>query len=112
MKRYLAFLILLIVCYAQSSGENALDICWETEYRAKKIVMCESGGRHNGVWGDLDKPYPAYGIAQFQKRTFDWMKKLAGRPELEWKNKEDQLWLLRFAIKNNLQHHWTCAKEK
>ena len=97
--------------FAGESGESVLDYDWRVEKEAMQIVMCESGGRHEGLWGDMDKPYPAYGIAQFQRRTFEYFKKLAGRPELKWKNKDDQLWLLRWAIKNGHARHWSCYKK-
>lgn len=76
---------------------------------AHKIIECESKFKHVNNWGDLDYPYPAYGIAQFQERTFNWMKGLAKMPDLEWKNREDQIWLLRWALKNGYGNHWyTC----
>lgn len=102
--------ILFVVGFAYPSGESVLEYDWKLEKIVSQIVMCESGGRHEGVWGDLDKPHPAYGIAQFQRRTFEHFKNMAGRPELKWKNKDDQIWLLKWAIKNNLAHHWTCYK--
>jgi len=102
--------VVVFFAMAVSSGESVLDIDWEVEREVEKIIMCESGGRHD-VWGDLDKPHRAYGIAQFQRRTFNYLKKLARKPELEWKNKDDQLWLLRWAVKNNMSHHWTCASK-
>lgn len=105
-----AVIILFLLLSVSSSGEVVLDIDWKIEREVYKIIKCESGCVH-GLWGDKNKPYRAYGIAQFQKRTFDWLKKLAGRPELKWKNEKDQLWLLRWAVKNNYSKYWSCASD-
>jgi len=83
----------------------------ELEYRNSgnmidKIIMCESSW-DNTKWGDLGKEYPAYGLAQFQERTFYWLANLADK-ELNWKNATDQVWLLRWAIDNNYGYLWTC----
>ena len=74
----------------------------------ERILFCESSNRHEGVWGDLNYKHHAYGIAQFQRRTFYWMAGLSGMQGLNWKNKEDQIWLLNWALENNLGKHWTC----
>jgi hypothetical protein len=74
--------------------------------RAKlKIVLCESDGRHDNVWGDGGK---SYGICQFQKPTFNWMRDLAGRPDLKWWSRDDQLALLDWALRNGYGKYWTC----
>ena len=70
----------------------------------KKIVQCESSGRHS-VWGDGGR---SYGIAQFQRRTFEWLKAKAGMRWLNWKNKEHQLILLEWALRNGYGRLWTC----
>lgn len=79
----------------------------------KDVIDCESTWRHyddngNILVGDKHLPIQAYGIAQFQIRTFKWLKDLAGRPELNWKVKDDQIWLLRWAIDNGYGDLWTC----
>jgi hypothetical protein len=71
------------------------------------IINCESGVQHDGIWGDGGR---SYGIAQFQYKTFDWMRKEAKRPELKWKNRNDQLWLLAWALENGYGKYWTCFK--
>jgi accessory colonization factor AcfC len=105
--KVIILIVAIILVTVNNSGESVREYD-AVEKEALQIVMCESGGKHD-VWGDLDKPYPAYGIAQFQKRTFNYFKKLAGKPELKWKNQDDQLWLLRWAIRNGYSKHWTCA---
>ena len=77
------------------------------EYVIQKIVMCESSGKHEGTWGDGGK---SYGIVQFQKRTFDWLSKEAGM-EGEWKNEQDQLNLMSWALDNGYGDHWTCYRK-
>ncbi len=102
----MCLIILLVVGYAGESKENVIEQD-KIEQAAYRIILCESGGKHIGCWGAAGE----YGWAQFKKKTFEWMKGLAGRPELKWKNKDDQMWLLKWAIKNNLSSHWTCAKK-
>jgi len=74
---------------------------------ASKIMFRESGGVHN-IWGDLDYEFPAFGIGQFQNRTFYWLADLANK-DLEWENEQDQIWLLKWAIENGHCNLWsTC----
>lgn len=77
----------------------------------ERIIQCESSNRHEGIWGDINYKYPAYGIAQFQERTFNWLAKLSGEKGLSWKNKQDQIWLLNWAIENGWGHLWTCYRK-
>jgi len=67
-----------------------------------EIIQCESGGRHERH-GDSGI---AYGIAQFHEATFNWMRGLAGHPELIYKSEQDQRWLLTWAIKHGYGKHW------
>lgn len=80
----------------------------EIQKQMDEIIKCESRYRHDGVWGSGG----CYGIAQFKHQTFNNFKREAGRPELEWKNKEDQIWLLGWALENNYGNHWTCYKKR
>lgn len=94
------------------SNKNKMTVPAGNNYQLiQKIISCESSGRHTNVWGDLDYKHPAYGVAQFQERTFNWMRGLAGRNDLEWKNKEDQLWLLAWALENGKGKFWTCYRK-
>ena len=70
------------------------------------IIKCESGGKHDNVWGKAGE----YGIAQFKSQTFYSFARQARLQNADWKNKEDQLYLLEWALKNNLGFHWTCFK--
>lgn len=72
------------------------------------IIACESSGRHDGVWGDGGK---SYGIVQFQKRTFDYLSARSGIEGLDWKDKNDQLALLSWALDNEHGNNWTCYKK-
>lgn len=69
-------------------------------------LKCESGYRHEGVYGDSGL---AYGIAQFHEATFNSFKKTAGMPELEYKDRTDQIQLMAWAFSKGLKRHWTCA---
>lgn len=77
----------------------------EVEQEKLAILLCESNIRHEGVWGDGGR---SYGIAQFQQATFNDLKKEAGRPQLRWMDREDQLWLLDWALRNGYGEYWTC----
>ncbi|MFP4019329.1 MAG: hypothetical protein ACLFUH_08765 [Bacteroidales bacterium] len=79
----------------------------------KQVIECESDWRHYNksgylLEGDQHLPRQAYGIAQFQVRTFRELKNKAGKPELRLENKEDQIWLLKWAIKNGYGKKWSC----
>lgn len=69
------------------------------------IIQCESQGKM--VWGDLDKLHKAFGIAQFQKRTFDWLSQEYGK-KLNYNSAQDQRELLRWAVENGHARLWTC----
>lgn len=73
-----------------------------------EILTCESGIRHDNIWGDGGK---SYGIAQFQYATFKDLREKAGRPDLRWKNRADQIWLLDWALRNGYGKYWTCYKK-
>jgi hypothetical protein len=47
-----------------------------------------------------------YGPAQFQRRTFNYLKGLAGQPDLQWKNEDNQRWLLRWAVEHGYGMRW------
>jgi hypothetical protein len=72
---------------------------------ADKIVDCESRGKM--VWGDLEKEHPAFGVAQFQRRTFDWLNELRGTT-LNYFDEQDQRSMLYWAISNGYGELWTC----
>lgn len=75
-----------------------------------KIMKCESPDGGHDHWGDLDYPHHAYGIAQFQKRTFVWLSNISGKKHLQWKSKKDQIELLHWALANGHENLWTCYR--
>ncbi len=77
----------------------------EVEREKLSILLCESGISHEGIWGDGGK---SYGIAQWQKRSFVWLAGLAGKPHLQWKKRDDQIWLLDWALRHGYGRYWTC----
>lgn len=99
----------------QRTIDNLVADLAETRRLLKKerdklhIINCESGIRHEGIWGDNGA---SYGVAQFQYRTFDWMRTQAGKPRLKWKNRNDQLWLLDWALDQGYGKYWTCYDRK
>lgn len=75
---------------------------------AVEVLKCESGFNHEGLYGDGGR---AYGVAQFHKGTFEWFKKDAGRPDLEYTSATDQIELFAWAVKNGRASHWTCWRD-
>ncbi len=72
-----------------------------------EIVECESGGKHE-IWGKAGE----YGIAQFMEKTFYWLAEKSGLKNPDWKSKDQQLWLLNWAVENGHSEEWTCAKNQ
>lgn len=83
------------------------EVITRTDIIAEDILQCES--QNQMVMGDIHLPIQAFGVAQFQKRTFDWLKGLAKMPSLDYYKKNDQIWLLKWAIDNNYLYLWSCA---
>jgi hypothetical protein len=78
------------------------------ETMVSQVTFCESSNKHEGVWGKAGE----YGVAQFKPRTFQWMARMAGHPEYRIGNRNDQIAILRWAIKNGYGNHWsTCYKK-
>jgi hypothetical protein len=77
---------------------------------ADYIIEKESGGKM--VWGDKDKKYKAFGIAQFQERTFNWLKQESGMPYLNWKNEQNQETLLIWALEHGYCYLWSTCPQK
>jgi hypothetical protein len=87
---------------------KSLQYDLHVEKKKLEILSCESGFRHDGIFGDNGK---SYGIAQFKQKTFVYLRGLSGNMKLKYMNKEDQKWLLDWAIRNGQVHNWTCAKK-
>lgn len=68
------------------------------------ILECESSGKHDAT-GDSGK---SYGIAQFQKATFDRFVKKVGARGYQYRNPIHQLKVMTWAIDNGYGEHWTC----
>lgn len=71
----------------------------------KAILDCESDFRHDDLYGDNGM---SYGWAQFQFKTFRWLKKLSGLNHLNYEDKEDQVTLLAWALANGRGGEWSC----
>lgn len=52
----------------------------------------------------------AHGVAQFHKATFDWMKKQADMPQLQYSSSSDQIVLLVWAIRHDEGSNWTTYR--
>jgi hypothetical protein len=83
-----------------------------------QIVWHESRGNPN-VWGDCDKSgikngkhCKAFGITQYWRESFYRHAKLANLEHPDWKDTQDQLFLLRWALKTDVKYarEWTGYK--
>jgi hypothetical protein len=74
----------------------------------KAILKCESSLRHDDVFGDNGM---SYGWAQFQLKTFRWLKKLAKMEHLDYEDKNDQVELLAWALSAGRGSEWSCYKK-
>lgn len=92
-------LALLVLCFGQAQAADSQLL--------HKIMTCESGRHHKGVWGDGGK---AYGIAQFHEKTFYRFAKEAHLKNMHWKSRADQIVLLNWALDNGHANSWTCYK--
>jgi hypothetical protein len=108
MKKLLVLIIVALICLATRSVSPAIHAVEKITIIKYYVGQCESGNKHYNVWGDSGL---AYGKYQFHKRTFNWMKKEAGRPELKWKVLADQEWLFQWAIEHGYGNHWTCYRK-
>jgi len=73
----------------------------------ERVAYCESGLRHEGVYGDNSL---AYGTFQYHRGTFEWFNKRATTTPLNYYDLYDQVWLTAWAFDNGLESHWTCWK--
>jgi hypothetical protein len=77
----------------------------------KDVINCESRGNPNLV-GDLGLKYKAYGILQFQIRTFNSLSELSGLYG-SIDNSDDQIKLFKWAIANGYGRYWyNCYYKK
>ena len=97
----LAIATLLLLWMAVTPKAQAADV-----HVIINVTECESGGRYDAV-GDNGK---SVGIAQFQKATFEQMKREAHMPKLQWKNPIHQLRLMNWAIDHGYGKAWTCYR--
>lgn len=102
----------LLLYVPEISPAMLYDNNMRLEAQKYRILHDESGCRHydragNIITGDGGR---ALGIAQFHRATFESLKKLAGREELDIMSRDDQLWLFDWAIRNGHAHNWTAAR--
>jgi hypothetical protein len=84
--------------------QEAIKLC-KNEKQIKQILTCESGNKHEGVFGDGGK---SYGIAQFQETTFNWLAEKSNIKGLYRLSLEDQVLLLKWSLDNGYGYLWSC----
>lgn len=112
LKRFIITILAVIIILAPKNIEaDKLEIIEVDKYKEviENIIMCESGGDHT-VIGDKDYIYQAHGILQYQKRTFEYLKKLANMTELNIESEEDQITLFKWSLSNGYGEYWTCVR--
>jgi hypothetical protein len=70
-----------------------------------QTLVCESNLKYNAV-GDNGR---AFGVAQFHKATWDLFNKKRGT-HLNYYSTKDQILMMGWAFKNDLQRNWSCWK--
>jgi hypothetical protein len=95
-------IILLAALFALTVSAWAVDV-----NTVINVIDCESSGRYNAI-GDSGK---SYGIAQFQRATFNQLKRAARIPELSYKNPIHQMRLMVWAIDHGYGNNWTCYRK-
>jgi hypothetical protein len=105
-------LLFLIIFSFLSINVSASDNYSKDELFKIKILLCESYGYNDDLWGDYNKKtgkYEAYGIAQWHEKTFNDLKVQAGWSWMKWKNREHQIKLFNWAIDHGYgKSLWTC----
>ena len=103
MIRYLLLLVVLFTPLAQAADVNLLI----------DIMECESGGYHYTKKGRINAGDDgvSVGIAQFQRVTFEELKRKAHHPEWKWRNPIHQMRLLNWAVDHGYGHLWTCYRK-
>ena len=83
----------------------------------KQIVWHESRGKID-AHGDCDDTgiedinhCKAFGITQYHRKTFYYHAKLAKLDHAKWQSPEDQLLLLRWALKTGRGREWTGYRQ-
>ncbi|TAN62561.1 hypothetical protein EPN18_04505 [bacterium] len=80
----------------------------KTERTVAGIIECESGGNHEGTWGDNGR---SYGWLQFKRTTFDEFAGRMGFSKADWKNKYDQVAVALWGIDNGYGPAWSCYEK-
>jgi hypothetical protein len=90
-----------------------VEVVTKTDAIVENIIQCES--QNQMVWGDLNYyekgvNIRSYGVAQFQERTFNYLKGLANADQLNFYDRDDQVYLLKWAIENGYGYLWSCYR--
>jgi len=102
-------LIIVLVLMLGGTASPLETVPWtKFEKIRHQVGWYESRNNHNVKPGDNGL---AFGKYQFHKRTFNWVKGLAGMPDLNIAIEKDQEILLKWAIENGYGRHWSCIKD-
>ena len=78
----------------------------QTNLMLNWVIMCESSGRHEGIWGRAGE----YGILQFKENSFYWLAEKYNFTG-DWKNQDDQISLFLLTSEEDKIQHWTCYRK-
>ena len=99
------WLIAIALLFALSGAAQAADEAKTFEILAY-IVQCESGGKHDNIWGK----HGEYGWFQFKEKSFYFLANKMKLKGMQWKNKHHQYIIAKWGIENGYSNWWTCAK--
>ena len=106
---FMFFLVVLMVSiFTVKSFPIGTDSITPFEKLRYQVGYHESRNNHNVKPGDNGL---AFGKYQFHKRTFNWMKGMAGMNDLDIAYEKDQETLFKWAIENGYGRHWSCIKD-
>jgi hypothetical protein len=110
MKTFISCFILAVVllCSVGSISEGSHEKMTPFEKLRYQVGWYESRNNHNVRPGDNGL---AHGKYQFHVKTFNWMKTMFGRPELDIRVEKHQDELFRLAAEKGYGRHWTCIRD-
>jgi hypothetical protein len=107
----LSFINLTSYCTRVYMNQSEYKKQWAEQVKFQILIdeiKCrESGGHHDGVWGDGGK---SYGECQWQEHSFNKYKRMYGMLKADWKDRYDQTMLMIRTIKEGHGHEWTTYR--
>lgn len=105
---FAVMMTIVLLCSVGSISQGSHEKMTPLEKLRHQVGWYESRNNHNVRPGDNGL---ALGKYQFHKRTFNWMKGMAGMPNLDIACEEDQKILFDWAQLNGYGRHWSPIRD-